>query len=156
MIITILSCHPDIIAHLPPWYSSLGVFQHVPHTVPHTTPDHHGGLHPHLLPPLGCWPYWGCHAAAAGKKVGLEEEDNQDALPGGGAIRHILASSLIFTTLCLTGDGKTTMLNFTPDFYCRDTSESQHSSALFFISHILAMSNVTCNPFVYFWLNKVC
>ena len=37
----------------------------------------------------------------------------------------------------------------------RDNSESLHSSVTFFISHILAMSNVTCNPFVYFWLNKV-
>ena len=39
--------------------------------------------------------------------------------------------------------------------WSRDTSDSLHSSTIFFISHILAMSNVTCNPFVYFWLNKV-
>lgn len=38
--------------------------------------------------------------------------------------------------------------------WSRDNSESLHSSVTFFISHILAMSNVTCNPFVYFWLNK--
>ena len=38
--------------------------------------------------------------------------------------------------------------------WSRETSESLHSSTIFFISHILAMSNVTCNPFVYFWLNK--
>jgi hypothetical protein len=35
------------------------------------------------------------------------------------------------------------------------SSPSGHSSTLFFMSHILAMANVTCNPFVYFWLNKV-
>ena len=39
--------------------------------------------------------------------------------------------------------------------WSRDSSESRHSSSVFFLSHILAMSNVTCNPFVYFWLNKV-
>jgi len=35
-----------------------------------------------------------------------------------------------------------------------EASESRHSSIIFFLSHMLAMSNVTCNPFVYFWLNK--